>query len=82
MYHAHVVSIWIGLLTALIRSDDSDQIREQLQQQLADFLTKKGSFTGDRSKQLTLLVNIMTHTTFTQSKLSVSSEVVNLFQHT
>ena len=45
-------------------------------QHLADILTK-GSFTGDRWTKLTLLVNIMTHTTLTQSKLSVSSAVVN-----
>ena len=37
----------------------------------------QGSFTGDRWTQLTLLVNIMTHTTFTQSNLSVYSEVLN-----
>ena len=36
-----------------------------------------GSFTGDRWTQLTLLVNIMTHTAFTHSDLSVSSAVVN-----
>ena len=43
------------------------------------YLDTKGSFTGARWTQLTLLVNIMTHTTFTQSNLSVSSPVVNLF---
>ena len=41
--------------------------------QFAHILTE-GSFTGDRR---TLLVNIMTHTTVTQSNLSVSSAVVN-----
>ena len=41
------------------------------------YLSTKGSFTGDRWAQLTPLVNIMTHTTFTQSKLSVSSAIVN-----
>ena len=45
-------------------------------QQLADIVTK-GSSTGDRWTQLTLLVNIVTHTPITQSNLSVSSEVVN-----
>ena len=45
-------------------------------QHLADILTK-GSFTGDTWTQLTLLANIMTHTTLTQSNLSVSSAVVN-----
>ena len=37
----------------------------------------KGSFTRDRWAQLTLPVNIMTHTTFLQTNLSVSSAVVN-----
>ena len=46
-------------------------------QQLANSLTK-WSFTGDKCTQLTLLVNIMTHTTVTQSNLSVSSAIVNL----
>ena len=36
----------------------------------------KGSFTADRWTQLALLANFMTHTTFTQSNLSVSSAVV------
>ena len=45
-------------------------------QRLADGLTK-GSFTKDIWTQLTLLVNIMTHTTFSQSNLSFSSAVVN-----
>ena len=45
-------------------------------QQMADILTKR-SLTGDRWTQLTQLVNIMTHTTFTLSILSVSSTVVN-----
>ena len=36
-----------------------------------------GSVTGDRWTQQKLLVNITTHTTFTQSNLSVSSAVVN-----
>ena len=44
--------------------------------QLADVVTQ-GSFTGDRWSKLTLLVNIMTHTTFTQSIFSVSPAVVN-----
>ena len=43
---------------------------------LADILTK-ASFTRDRWTQLTLLVNIMTHTTLTKSNLSISSAVVN-----
>ena len=41
------------------------------------YLDTKGSFTGDRRTQLTPLVNIMTHTTFTQRNLSLSSAVVN-----
>ena len=45
-------------------------------QQLADILTK-ASFTGDRWTQLTLLANVMTHTTFILCNLSVSSAVVN-----
>ena len=45
-------------------------------QQLADIFTK-GSFTRDGWTQLTSLVNIMTHTTFAQSNLSVSSAFVN-----
>ena len=40
-------------------------------------LNTKGSFTGDRWTQLIVLVNIMTHTTFTQSNLLASSAVVN-----
>ena len=47
-------------------------------QQLADILAE-GCFTGVRWTQLTLLANIMTHTTFTQSNFSVSSAVVNRF---
>ena len=46
-------------------------------QSAMDTLTQKGSSSGIRGAQLTLLVNIMTHTTFTQSNVSVSSEVVN-----
>ena len=42
------------------------------------YFDTKGSFTGDRWTKLTLLVNIMTHTTFTHSNLSVSSAVVSL----
>ena len=47
------------------------------------YLNTQGSFTRDRWTQLTLLMNIMTHTTFTESNLSVSSAVVNpsLCQH-
>ena len=44
--------------------------------QFTDILTR-GSFTRDRWTPLTLLVNIMTHTTSAQSNLSVSSVVVN-----
>ena len=40
-------------------------------------LSTKRSFTRERWTQLTLLVNIMTYTTFTQSNWSVSSAVVN-----
>ena len=45
-------------------------------QRLADILTT-GSFTRDRWTQLTPLVNNMTHTTLTQSNLSVSSAMMN-----
>ena len=45
---------------------------------LGDILTKE-SFTGDRWTHLTLLVKIMTHTTFTQSYVSVSSAFGNPF---
>ena len=50
--------------------------------QVADILTK-GSFTGDRWTQLTLLVKSMTRTTFTPSNSSMSAAVVNpsLVQH-
>ena len=43
----------------------------------AGYLDTAGSFTGDRRTQVTLMVNIMTHTTFTQSNLSISSACVN-----
>ena len=39
------------------------------------YLKTKGSFTGDRWTQLTLLVNIMSHTTLTWTSLSVSSAI-------
>ena len=39
--------------------------------------TKGGSLTRDRSTQLSLVLNIMTHTKFSRSNLSVSSAVVN-----
>ena len=47
-------------------------------QKLADILTKR-SFTGDRWTRVTLLVNIMTHTKFTQSNLLTFSAVNLVF---
>ena len=47
-------------------------------QKLADIFANE-SFTRDRCAKLTLLVSITTHSTFTQSNLSVSSAVMNLF---
>ena len=41
------------------------------------FFHTRGSFTGDRWRQLTPLVKIMTRTTIAQSNLSVSPAVVN-----
>ena len=45
-------------------------------QQLADILTKQ-SFTAERWTQLTLQVNIITHTTITQSNSPTSAAVVD-----
>ena len=68
-----------GLHDRVTNLDPKTQTKHvNITQQLADILTK-GSFTGDRWTQLTLQVNIMTHTTFTQINLSVSSAVVNPF---
>ena len=41
------------------------------------YLNTKESFTGDKWTQLTILVNVMTHTAFTQSNLPASSAVLN-----
>ena len=76
MYHAHIVLTWIGFYDASI-FDPMIQIKYvNTTQRLADILTK-ASFTRDRWTQLTLLVNIMNHTTLTKSNLSISSGVVN-----
>ena len=46
-------------------------------QNLARYSLTRGSLTGDRWTQLTLLVTIMTRATFAHSKLSVSCAAVN-----
>ena len=63
---------WVGTFPSFVGSIRVLQLAE-------DASAQKGSFTEDRWTQLTLLVNIMTHTTATQSNLSVSSAVVSLF---
>ena len=69
--------VYLDLLCGRINLNSMIQIKYVgTTQQLADIHTKKGSFTGDRWTQLTLLVNIMTRTTFTQCNLSVPSMVV------
>ena len=70
-------SCWFGSVSWPHQFRSNDQIKYvNTTQQLTDILTK-GSFIRDRWTQLTLQVNIMTHTTFTQSDVSVSSAVVN-----
>ena len=68
MYHAHIVLTWVGFMTASIqirwfRSNTSAQHRSW-----QTFSQKSHSQETDG---LTLLVNIVTHTTFTQINLSV-----------
>ena len=62
-----------------INLDPMNQIKYvSTTQKLADILTKR-SFTRDRWTRVTLLVNIMTHTKFTQSNMLTSSAVNLLF---
>ena len=76
MHVVHIMLIWVGFMTACIRSNDSEQIR-QYNTAIGRHPHKR--IIHPRLTQLTLLVNIMTHTTFTQSHLSVSASVNPLF---